>query len=69
MSQSENDKPQSGSYRLKFGRDEFLRLLDEAKPKRFYRVRNFHYFSFDGFVMYCQDDIDDAIIGRKVFNG
>lgn len=58
----------SGSYRLKFRKEEFLSLIAEAQPKRLYRVNNVHYFSYDGFIMYCDENIDAAIAGRKVFN-
>ena len=42
----------SSSYRVKFRRNEFLRLVDEARPKRIYHVRRMHFFAYDGFVMY-----------------
>ncbi|MHA1989701.1 MAG: hypothetical protein ACW981_00970 [Candidatus Hodarchaeales archaeon] len=59
----------SSSYRLKFRREEFLRLIQSAKPKIIYNVKNMHFFSYDGFVMYtleCEredftQDIYDAI--------
>jgi hypothetical protein len=42
----------SSSYRVKFRRDEFLRLVDVARPERIYHVRRMHFFAYDGFVMY-----------------
>ncbi|MDI9644759.1 MAG: hypothetical protein QFX35_06020 [Candidatus Verstraetearchaeota archaeon] len=53
------------SYRVKFRRDQFLELIRIAQPKRVYRVKNVHFFAFDGFVMYCQD-CTDAELGVRV---
>ena len=58
---------QSGGYRIKFRRDEFLRLLREAKLRRVYRVKNFHYFSFDGFVFYTEEVSNDDVMDYDVF--
>ncbi|MHA2060614.1 MAG: hypothetical protein ACW976_07540 [Candidatus Ranarchaeia archaeon] len=46
-------------YRVKFERDEFLRLVQQAKPKIIYQRRRMHFFAFEGFVMYsfeCSDE-------------
>ncbi len=45
---------QGGGYRLKFDREEFLRLVEIARPKIIYRRGKNHLFAFDGFVMYSQ---------------
>ena len=45
----------SSSYRVKFGRREFLRLVDIANPRIIYHRRRMHFFAFDGFVMYTFD--------------
>jgi hypothetical protein len=50
---------QSGGYRVKFRRDEFLDLVRNAKPRRIYHRGKNHFFSFDGFVMYCQECTSD----------
>ncbi|MCX6647883.1 MAG: hypothetical protein NTV61_00610 [Candidatus Bathyarchaeota archaeon] len=50
---------QASSYRLKFSREEFLKLVDIAKPRVIYRRGKNHLFSFDGFVMYSQDCRDE----------
>lgn len=42
----------SSSYRVKFKRNEFLELVNVAKPKILYHVRRMHFFAYDGFVMY-----------------
>ncbi|UCH57274.1 MAG: hypothetical protein JSV18_08080 [Candidatus Bathyarchaeota archaeon] len=42
----------ASSYRVKFRRKEFLRLVEIAKPKIIYHRRRMHFFAFDGFVMY-----------------
>ena len=49
---------QTSSYRVKFGRREFLELVDIAKPNIIYRTKRIHFFAYDGFVMYtfeCED--------------
>jgi hypothetical protein len=59
----------SSSYRVKFKKEEFLRLIHSVKPKTIYNVKNMFFFSNDGFVMYtfeCRredftQDIYDAI--------
>ena len=45
----------SSSYRVKFQRREFLRLVDIAKPRIIYHRKRMHFFAFDGFVMYTFD--------------
>ena len=42
----------TSSYRVKFRREEFLELVELAKPEIIYHVRRMHFFAFDGFVMY-----------------
>jgi hypothetical protein len=42
----------SSSYRVKFGRREFLELVAMAQPTTIYHVRRMHFFAYDGFVMY-----------------
>jgi len=58
MAYSPSDAAYSGSYRVKFRRDEFLRLAMEARPARIFRVKNMHFFALEGFVAYsleCED--------------
>jgi hypothetical protein len=48
----------SSSYRVKFRRREFLKLVEIAKPRIIYHRKRMHFFAFDGFVMYtfeCED--------------
>lgn len=45
----------TSSYRVKFRREEFLELVDIAKPRIVYRRGKNHFFAFDGFVMYSQE--------------
>lgn len=48
----------SSSYRVKFKKEEFLELVETAKPRIIYQRGRMHFFAFDGFVMYtfeCQD--------------
>ncbi len=42
----------TSSYRVKFRREEFLELVELAKPEIIYHVRRMHFFAYDGFVMY-----------------
>jgi hypothetical protein len=57
---------QASSYRVKFGRDQFLELVDIAKPKIIYRRKKNHFFSFDGFVMYSQECTNEDFVNQKV---
>jgi len=45
---------EASSYRVKFRCEEFLELVDAAKPRFIYRREKNHFFAFDGFLMYCQ---------------
>ncbi|MGQ9759677.1 MAG: hypothetical protein ACUVQ5_03780 [Candidatus Methanomethylicaceae archaeon] len=49
----------SSSYRVKFHRDQFLEIVRIAQPERIYKIKNMHFFAFDGFVMYCQECKDE----------
>ncbi len=49
----------TSSYRVKFGKREFLELVEIAKPQIIYHRKRMHFFAFDGFVMYtfeCEDN-------------
>ena len=49
----------SSSYRVKFRRQEFLELVQIAKPGLIYQTGRMHFFSYDGFVIYtfqCKDE-------------
>jgi hypothetical protein len=62
----------NSSYRVKFRRNEFLELVDIAKPTIMYHVRRMHFFAFDGFVMYtfeCEDrDFNQKILRAIEFS-
>jgi hypothetical protein len=62
----------TSSYRVKFQRNEFLELVELAKPKIIYHVRRIHFFAFDGFVMYtfdCEDrDFDQPVLRAIEFS-
>ena len=49
----------ASSYRLKFDRDEFLKLVDIARPRIIYKRGKNHIFAYDGFVMYSQECKDE----------
>lgn len=42
----------TSSYRVKFRREQFLELVEIAKPKIIYHRKRMHFFAYDGFVMY-----------------
>jgi len=44
----------ASGYRLKFDRDEFLQLVEIAKPSIIFRRGKNHLFAYLGFVMYSQ---------------
>lgn len=49
----------ASSYRVKFKREEFLELVQIAKPSIVYQRGRMHFFAYDGFVMYtfqCEDN-------------
>jgi len=49
----------SSSYRIKIRREEFLELVQLAKPRTIYQTGRMHFFSHDGFAMYtfqCKDE-------------
>ena len=49
----------ASSYRVKFRREEFLELVNIAKPNIIYHRGRMHFFAYDGFVMYsfeCRDE-------------
>lgn len=48
----------TSSYRVKYRRREFLKLVQIAKPQLIYHRNRMHFFAYDGFVMYtfeCED--------------
>jgi hypothetical protein len=45
----------SSSYRVKFEREQFLELVDIARPKIIYQRKNRYFFAFDGFIMYTYE--------------
>ena len=56
----------TSSYRVKFKREEFLELVDLAKPRRIYHRGRMHFFSFDGFVMYTFQCSDEDFPAQRV---
>ena len=57
----------SSSYRVKFRRNEFLRLVEIANPGIIYHSGRMHFFAFDGFVMYTFD-CDDVDFSQPVID-
>ena len=62
----------TGSYRVKFARNEFLELVGIAQPEIIYHRKSMHFFAYDGFVMYsfeCNDtDFRQKIIHAIEFS-
>ena len=48
------ERSHASGYRLKFDREEFLKLINIAKPAIVYKRGKNHFFAFDGFAMYSQ---------------
>jgi len=62
----------ASSYRVKFRKQEFLELVEIAKPGIIYQTGRMHFFAFDGFVMYtfqCKDgDFNQKVINAIEFS-
>lgn len=58
----------ASGYRIKFDRQRFIEMVEIANPKRIYKVKNFYYFAFDGFVMYSDKCGDDEFGHREVID-
>jgi hypothetical protein len=59
----------SSSYRVKFHRNEFLELVELARPEIIYHVKRMHFFACDGFVMYTLECNSEDFINSKVLHG
>lgn len=55
-------------YRVKFRRDEFLRIVDAMQPKIIYRVRNVHFLSIGGLAVYTRECVDSDF-SQKIMEG
>ena len=58
----------ASSYRVKFRREEFLELVDIAKPRIIYQRGRMHFFSFDGFVIYTFQCSDEDFPAQRVLH-
>jgi hypothetical protein len=62
----------TSSYRVKFRRREFLKLVQIAQPQLIYHTGRMHFFAYDGFVMYtfeCEDhDFSQQVIHAIEFS-
>ncbi|MDF1537337.1 MAG: hypothetical protein P1Q69_00315 [Candidatus Thorarchaeota archaeon] len=47
--------PHAGTYRVKFSRENFLRILEIANPQTIYHVIRMYFFAYDGFTMYTME--------------
>jgi hypothetical protein len=62
----------TSSYRVKFKREQFLELVEIAKPKIIYHRGRMHFFAYDGFVMYTfecnSSDFDQKVLEAIEFS-
>ena len=68
-SASSAESAKASSYRIKFDKNEFQELLGLAQPRIIYKVSNFYYFSFDGFVMYSNKVNDGDLTNFTILRG
>ena len=59
----------TSSYRVKFLREEFLKLVEIASPDIIYKVNRIFFFSYDGFVMYTFKCRDEDFFNQNVIEG
>lgn len=59
----------TSSYRVKFKREEFLKLVEIAKPDIMYKVKRIFFFAYDGFVMYTFECRHEDFINQNVIHG
>ena len=57
----------SSSYRVKFKREQFLELVDIARPRIIYHKGRMHFFAFDGFVMYTFE-CEKSDFGQRIID-
>jgi len=57
----------TSSYRVKFRKEEFLELVEIAKPETIYHTGRMHFFAYDGFVMYTFE-CNDSDFKQKVLH-
>lgn len=65
---SSSSPPDASGYRIKFDRERFIEMVEIANPARIYKIKNFYYFAFDGFVMYTDKCGDNEFVLRKVIH-
>ena len=65
-SSQSSSPPYASGYRIKFDREKFIEMVEISDPKIIYKVENFYYFAFDGFVMYTNKCRDTEFSHRKV---
>jgi len=58
--------------RVKLLKEEFLRLIKLSQRQIIYKVKNNHFFAYDGFVFFCteceDDDFETVIVGTELSN-
>ena len=56
----------TSSYRVKYKREEFLKLVQIASPDLIYKVRKVFFFAYDGFVMYTFECDEEDFINQNI---
>ena len=65
-STASNPPPNVSSYRVKFEKIEFLRLLKIANPDYLFNVKNMYFFAFQGFVVYSLDCKEEDFVDQHI---
>ena len=58
----------TSSYRVKFRRENFLKLVGIASPDIIYKVKRIFFFAYDGFVMYTFECKDEDFINQNLIH-
>ena len=59
----------ASSYRVKFQREEFLKVVEIASPDIIYKVNRIFFFAYDGFVMYTFKCGNEDFYNQNIIEG
>ena len=57
---------QASSYRVKFKREQFLEVVENARPSIIFHRGSNYFFAYDGFVVFCQQCNDTDFPNQSV---
>ncbi len=57
---------ETGSYRVKLARDEFIKLVGVARPRVVFHRRKNLFFAYAGFVVYSQECVPEDLPGVNI---